>query len=76
VGPGLALWASKFIGLFTQDSILTRDELKALMADLLISSAPPTGRTHFSEWLQQHADRVGSRYASELKRHYRRANAM
>jgi hypothetical protein len=51
--------------------ILTRDEITGLMANLLISRQPPTGQTLLSEWLTAHADEVGARYFSELKRHYR-----
>ena len=47
------------------------DEVAGLMASLLISKEPPTGKTRFSDWLGANADRVGLRYVSELDRHYR-----
>jgi NADH dehydrogenase len=62
---------SKVMSLFLGDVILTRDEIKGLMANLLISDQPPTGQTRLSEWLAAHADEVGVKYASELSRHYR-----
>jgi hypothetical protein len=53
------------------DVMLTRDEVEGLMANLLISSDPPTGETRLSDWLDEYAPSVGTRYASELNRHYR-----
>lgn len=69
--PGLALFLSKFIGYMVNDVVLTRDEVEGLMENLLVSENPPTGKTRLSDWLNQHADTVGTHYASELNRHYR-----
>jgi len=69
--PDLALVLSRLIGFLVGDVVLTDDEVKGLMANLLISAGPPTGHTRLSDWLSQNADRVGARYASELNRHYR-----
>ncbi len=69
--PGLALFLSKFIGYLVNDVVLTRDEVEGLMENLLISKNPPTGKTRLSDWLSQHADTIGTKYASELNRHYR-----
>ncbi|MBF8283426.1 MAG: NAD-dependent epimerase/dehydratase [Anaerolineales bacterium] len=69
--PGLALFASQFIGLMVGDVVLTREEVDGLMANLLVSKRPPTGTTKLSEWLSQNADKVGAQYASELGRHFR-----
>ena len=69
--PGLALFLSKFIGYMVNDVILTRDEVEGLMANLLVSKNPPTGKTRLSDWLTQNASIVGTSYASELARHYR-----
>lgn len=70
--PGLALLASQLIGLLVNDVVLTREEVDGLMAGLLVSKRPPTGKTKLSEWLSQNAERVGVRYASELGRHFRK----
>ena len=69
--PDLALFLSRLIGYLVGDVVLTREEVDGLMSNLLVSSGPPTGRTRLSEWLRQHADTVGARYASEVKKHYR-----
>ena len=71
LSPTLALALSRLIGYVVNDVVLTRDEVEGLMAGLLVSDGPPTGRTRLSDWLAENADSVGARYASELKRHYR-----
>ncbi len=72
VKPGLALSLSKIVGNAVKDVVLTKDEVDGLMANLLVSEAPPLGKTHFSEWLGQNVATVGASYASELNRHYRK----
>ena len=69
--PEMALFLSKFIGYMVKDVVLTRDEVEGLIANLLVSKNPPTGKTRLSDWLSQHADTIGIHYASELNRHYR-----
>ncbi len=70
--PWLVLAGARFIGAFVRDVVLTRDELGGLMANLLVSTEEPAGRTRISEWLASHASILGVKYASELDRHYRR----
>jgi NADH dehydrogenase len=70
VPPSLALLASQFLSLFLGDVLLTREEVDGLMANLLVSKEPPTGKTHLADWLDAHKERVGAGYASELKRHF------
>jgi NADH dehydrogenase len=69
--PGLAHLFTRLAGLALGDVVLTRDEIRGLMANLLVSDRPPPGRTRLSEWLEENAERVGRRYSSELARHYR-----
>ncbi|MGA2284710.1 MAG: NAD(P)H-binding protein [Dehalococcoidia bacterium] len=71
IPPGPALRLSRVVGLLVRDVVLTQEEVVGLMAGLLVSSAPPTGRTRLSDWLGENAAVVGARYASELERHYR-----
>jgi NADH dehydrogenase len=71
LSPGAAFFLSRLIGYMVNDVVLTRDEVKGLMSNLLVSQSPPTGQTRLSEWLSHNAHRVGLRYASELRRHYR-----
>jgi uncharacterized protein YbjT (DUF2867 family) len=69
--PGMVLLLLKCVGFLVRDVVLTADELGALKAELLVSKEPPAGKTRFNDWLGEHADRLGHRYASELDRHYR-----
>jgi uncharacterized protein YbjT (DUF2867 family) len=71
VSPSAALQMLRFVGPIVGDVILTREEIEGLMADLLESKQPATGQTRFSEWLVKNAAILGTRYASELQRHYR-----
>lgn len=68
--PRLALAAARMLGAVFRDVLLTRDELEGLMANLLISRSAPTGSTCLSRWLTDNAAVLGTRYASELDRHY------
>jgi uncharacterized protein YbjT (DUF2867 family) len=70
VPPRLALLASQFLSLFVNDVILTTEEVDGLMANLLVSKEPARGKTRFDEWLEENKASVGTKYASELKRHY------
>ncbi|MBI2846888.1 MAG: NAD(P)H-binding protein [Chloroflexi bacterium] len=70
LNPWLALMFARLVGYFVKDVILTKDEIKGLMSNLLISKEPPASETRLSEWLEKNANSVGVKYASELKRHY------
>jgi len=68
--PEQAFFLSKLVGYMVGDVVLTRNELKGLMANLLVSREPPTGKTRLSDWLERNADAVGIQYyPSGLKRH-------
>ena len=69
--PGLAFVLSQLAGYVVRDVLVTRDEMEGLMSGLLVSSGPATAETRFGDWLDDNADMVGTRYASELARHYR-----
>jgi len=70
VPPDLGLTLGAVVGRMVRDVILTRDEVRGLMAGLLVSASPPTGTTRFSTWLRDNAVTVGRTYRSELARHY------
>ena len=69
--PALAYGAAAMMGLVLRDVVLTRDEIDGLMAGHLVSADQPTGTTRLTDWMRQHRDTLGHRYASELARHYR-----
>ncbi len=57
-------------GAFVGDVVLTWDEYQGLQQNLLAVNGPATGPTSLTAWLAEYRDRVGTRYASELARHY------
>ncbi len=63
--------ASRLLSLVVHDVVLTKEEVAGLMADLLVSRQAPTGTTRLSDWVQDHRETLGRKYASELARHYR-----
>ncbi len=74
VPPVLAMAGATVAGRLVGDMLLTREELDDLMHGTLISHEPPRGTTRLTDWLPLHRDAVGRHYASEVERHYRRAN--
>jgi NADH dehydrogenase len=70
VPPRLALFAAQFLSLFVRDVILTPEEVDGLMAGLLVSKESPRGQIRLADWLEENKERVGAKYASEIRRHY------
>ena len=66
--PTLAWLGCAAIGRLLGDVMLTRDEVRGLMLDLLSTDSPPAGPTRLTDWVAAHADSVGLRYRSELAR--------
>ncbi|HEY1273166.1 MAG TPA: NAD(P)H-binding protein [Terriglobales bacterium] len=71
----LAYVATLTTGWWVRDVVLTWEEYKGLMANLLAPEGPSTGQARLTEWLAQNHDRVGRGYASEVERHYAKRNA-
>ncbi len=69
--PWLTLLGCRLVGLLVRDVVLTRNELRGLMDEMLISGEPPRGTKTLSEWLLGACSRVGTDYTSELDRHFR-----
>jgi uncharacterized protein YbjT (DUF2867 family) len=72
--PVMAI-AARALGVLVGDVVVTGDEIRGLMAGLLISHEAPLGRIAFSQWLNEHATSVGRSYANELERHFARETA-
>jgi len=70
VPPRLALFAAQFLSLFVNDVLLTPEEVDGLMANLLVSKEPPRCKTRLADWLDENKNKVGAKYASELRKHY------
>jgi len=60
--------AAAIVGKIVGDVVVTRDEVDALMADLLYVEAPPAGATSLRTWAIENAETLGKYYASELRR--------
>ena len=69
--PWMVLLATGMLGCVLGDVILTRDEVAGLKRNLLISHHEPTCPTRFSSWLQENREWLGTRYMSEVAKHYR-----
>ena len=74
VPASLAYLATLVAGWFVGDVVLTWEEYRGLTGNLLAPEGPASGSTRLSEWLSAHKESVGKRYASEVARHYARAN--
>jgi NADH dehydrogenase len=68
VPPWLGYAVGSVLGWLVGDVLITRDEIRGLMAGLLSVDAPPAGTTRLTDWAQIHADELGRHYASELGR--------
>lgn len=68
VPPNLGYLVAKFIGRLKGDVVVTREEIEGLMANCLYVEAQPAGTTRLSDWLQEEAEFLGTRYESELAR--------
>jgi uncharacterized protein YbjT (DUF2867 family) len=71
VSPSLGIFFGQILGLFLQDVLLTRNELKGLMDEMLTSDQAPNGITRISDWLEKNKSTVGMFYSSEVARHFR-----
>lgn len=69
--PGLTLFLARLISLKVKDVIITRDEILAIMSNLLMSSELPAGHTSLSRWLEENSHTFGIHYTSESQRHWR-----
>jgi NADH dehydrogenase len=68
IPPWLGHLSGLVIGRIVGDVIITKEEIKGLMADLLYVIDKPAGTTRLTDWMRDHADTLGIVYASELAR--------
>jgi len=71
MSPRRTLLASRLIGRYVKDVVLNEAELEGLMQELLVSHERPRGTRRLDNWLLTNADTLGTKYASELDRHWR-----
>lgn len=71
--PGVGvLAASRVLGAVVHDVVLTRHEVLELTRGLLTSQEPARGTIRATDWIIEHGDELGRRWASELGRNYDR----
>ncbi len=75
VPPALGFALGWLLGRIKGDVIITRQEIRGLMDDLLYVDSPPAGSTKLSDWARQHTDGLGKHYANELARRIDRRGA-
>lgn len=68
--PSLTFPATWALGKVLGDVVLTRNEVRGLLDNLLVSSGPPTCPSRLSEWLAANSDWIGTKYFSEIRKHF------
>ena len=68
VPPAVGFLAGWILGKCVGDVMITQEEIKGLMADLLYVDSPPAGTTSLTSWIREQADSLGRKYTSELGR--------
>lgn len=74
VPPILGHAAGFLIGRMLKDVVITKDEIRGLMAGLLNTDSKPYGDVRLSEWIRPRASSIGKRYRNELMRRYDRTS--
>jgi NADH dehydrogenase len=73
VPPRVGYLAGSVLGKLMGDVLITWEEILGLMDNLLYVDSPPAGSTKLTDWVAEHAETLGRRYASELARRQNRA---
>jgi NADH dehydrogenase len=68
--PSICYIAGLIIGKIFGDIMITREEIKGLMADLLYVDSQPTGEIKLTDWASKNRAIIGKRYTSELSRRF------
>ncbi len=71
--PSVGYFSGSLLGRLMGDVLITWEEILGLMDNLLHVDSPAAGSTRLTDWVAEHADTLGRRYASELARRRDRA---
>ncbi|MEW6602129.1 MAG: NAD(P)H-binding protein [Nitrospirota bacterium] len=66
--PSFCYGAGLIIGKIFGDIMITREEIRGLMDDLLYVDSKPVGETKLTDWAKMNRSIIGKRYTSELGR--------
>jgi NADH dehydrogenase len=72
VPPAMGYLVGWGLGKLVGDIMITRDEIKGLMQNLLYTDSPPAGKTALTTWAKENAHSLGLHYTSELARRQNR----
>jgi NADH dehydrogenase len=72
VSPSFGYVVGYVISKIVKDVLITKEEIKGLMADLLCVDSKPTGTTKLSDWVNTNKELLGRKYANELARRLNR----
>lgn len=75
VPPWFGYAVGSMISHLQGDVFITREEIEGLMRDLLYTQSPPAGTTKLTDWVRDHRDTLGVKYANELARRKNRNEA-
>lgn len=75
IPPRIGYFVGALVGKLVGDVIITRDEIEGLMADLLYTDSPPTGKTRLTDWAEKNSAGLGMHYTSELARRKNRVKS-
>src|ERR1035437_2049716 len=68
VPPSVGYAVGWVIGKLVGDVMITREEIRGLMDNLLCVDAPPAGTTKLTDWARERSASLGLHYTSELAR--------
>jgi len=68
ISPRAGYAMGRVFGALMGDVVITREEIRGLMAGLLATDSPPNAPTKLSEWLAANANWLGKTYQNELRR--------
>jgi uncharacterized protein YbjT (DUF2867 family) len=68
----MLLTIARFLSVFLRDELMSADELRGLMDELVSTDGTATGSSSFKEWIDLNRETLGRSYVSEMKRNYRR----
>jgi len=66
--PPISAWmVGQLVGLFLNDRVITRAEIKGLMRGLMSTDEDPLGVVSFSDWISQNGNTLGTIYQNDMK---------